>query len=278
MILVPIVEKYGSFTPKEQQIADYILNNPEQALNKTVGELARLSGTSPAAIVRFSHRIGFESFSAMKVGLAKHFHTNQYFEKDMIITAGDSYEVCASKLLAQVEDVCRSTADHIDYDALSRAIHMLDHAECIYLLGVGSSGTTALDLQQKLIRINKKAIYLQDSQISLLATSTMTRGDAVVAFSFSGATKVVEASVRAAKKRGAFVLAVTGSPESPVGQLADVCLRTPAIERKMRIGAVSSRYSQQYIGDLLFLSLISAHYEEAEKLTLQATSLLSGIQ
>lgn len=110
MILVPIVEKYGSFTPKEQQIADYILNNPEQALNKTVGELARLSGTSPAAIVRFSHRIGFESFSAMKVGLAKHFHTNQYFEKDMIITAGDSYEVCASKLLAQVEDVCRSTA------------------------------------------------------------------------------------------------------------------------------------------------------------------------
>ena len=38
MILVPIIEKYSSFTKGEQQIADYILNNPEEALSKTASD------------------------------------------------------------------------------------------------------------------------------------------------------------------------------------------------------------------------------------------------
>ena len=129
----------------------------------------------------------------------------------------------------------------------------------------------------KLLRINKRAFFLQDSQINLLSTITITKDDVVVAFSFSGTTDVVVASVKAAKRQGASVIAITGNPDSIIGRCADFCLRTPAIERKVRIGAVSSRYSQQFICDLIFLCLISKHYEEAEELTLKASNLLSYI-
>ncbi|MBD5456364.1 MAG: MurR/RpiR family transcriptional regulator [Lachnospiraceae bacterium] len=277
MILVPIVERYSTFTEKEQQIADYILNNPEQALTKTASELAVLTSTSPAAIVRFSRKIGFDSFPSMKVGLAKYFNNNQYFERDMIINADDSYENCANKLLAQITDVCTTTANHIDYAILAQVVHMIDHAGCIYLLGVGSSANVAQDMQQKLLRINKKAFFLPDSQINLLSTITISREDVVLAFSFSGTTNVITVSAQAAKKQGAFLVAITGNPDSPVGRTADICLSTPAIERKTRIGAVSSRYSQQYICDLLFLCLVSKHYDEAEELTMYASNLLSHI-
>lgn len=278
MILVPIIEKYSSFTEKERQIADYILNNPEDALTKTASEMGALSSTSAAAIVRFSRKIGFNSFSDMKVGLAKYFRSNQYFEKDMIITASDNHQNCANKLLAQITDVCTATADQIDHSVLSGVIHMIDHADCIYLMGIGSSAIAAIDLQQKLLRINKRAFFLQDSQVNLLSTISITSRDVVIAFSFSGNTSIVHASVKAAKKKGAYVVAVTGAPDSPIGQCADACLQTPAIERKVRIGAVSSRYSQQYICDLIFLCLVSEHYADAEKLTLHAANLLSGIQ
>ena len=122
MILVPIIEKYSSFTKGEQQIADYILNNPEEALSKTASELASASHTSSAAIVRFSRKIGYDGYSDMKVGLAKYFSDRQHFEKDMIIQANDSYENCANKLITQIVEVCSSTADHIDYRVLSRVI------------------------------------------------------------------------------------------------------------------------------------------------------------
>ena len=182
MILVPIIEKYSSFTKGEQQIADYILNNPEEALSKTASELASASHTSSAAIVRFSRKIGYDGYSDMKVGLAKYFSDRQHFEKDMIIQANDSYENCANKLITQIVEVCSSTADHIDYRVLSRVIAAINQASCVYLLGIGSSANVALDLQQKLLRINKRAFFLQDSQINLLSTITITKDDVVVAF------------------------------------------------------------------------------------------------
>lgn len=277
MILVPIVEKYSSFTKTEQKIADYILNNPEQTLEKTANELAELSGASPAAIVRFSRKIGYMSFSDMKVGLAKYFHNNsQVFEKDMIINAKDSFENCASKLAAQINDVAKSTAGSIDYAELAKVIQIIDSASAVYLFGTGSSATVAMDLQQKLIRLNKKAFFLQDSQIGLLSTITISKNDAVICFSFSGATKIVAASAQAARTQGAFVIGITGNTNSPIAKLSDICLLTPAIERKIRIGAVSSRYSQHFICDLIFLCLISRHFEEAERLTLKANSLIAN--
>ena len=148
MILVPIIEKYSSFTKGEQQIADYILNNPEEALSKTASELASASHTSSAAIVRFSRKIGYDGYSDMKVGLAKYFSDRQHFEKDMIIQANDSYENCANKLITQIVEVCSSTADHIDYRVLSRVIAAINQASCVYLWGIGSSANVALDLQQ----------------------------------------------------------------------------------------------------------------------------------
>lgn len=277
MILVPILEHYSSFTENERRIADYILNDPERALTKTAKEMAEISETSPAAIVRFSRKIGFDSFSGMKVGLAKYFHSNQFFEKDMIINSTDTYSSCTQKLLAQITDVCTATAEQVDQAVLSNVIHMIDHADCVYLLGIGSSSIVAQDLQQKLLRVYKRSVFISDSQINLLSTMTITNKDVVIAFSFSGMTDIVLASVKSAKKQGAYVVAVTGYPTSPIGSNADACLHTPAIERKVRIGAVSSHYSQQYIADMIFLCLVSEHYSEAEKYTLNAANLLSGI-
>jgi len=277
MILVPIVEKYSSFTKTEQRIADFILNNSEETLKQTATQLAISSGTSPAAIIRFSRKLGYSGFTDMKLGLAKFFQSdNQLFEKDMIIKEKDSYENCASKLLAQINDVCKSTAGSIDFASLTKVIQIIDNADTIFLFGVGSSATVAMDFQQKLIRLNKKAFFLEDSQIGLLSTITISKRDVAICFSFSGVTKIIEATAQSARERGAFLISIVGNSNSPIAKTSDIFLLTPAIERKLRIGAVSSRYSQQFISDLIFLCLISNHFEEAERLTLKANSLIAN--
>ena len=117
---------------------------------------------------------------------------------------------------------------------------------------------------------------MQDNQINMFSTLSIRKKDVVLCFSFSGNTKIIETSVKAAKEQGAFIIVVTGNTKSPIGKLADICILSPAIERKLRIGAVSSRYAQQYIADLIFLCLIARHYEEAEQLTLRANQLLNN--
>ncbi len=277
MILVPIVEKYSSFTTTELKIADFILNNPQDFLDKTASQLASLTETSPAAIIRFSRKIGFDGYSDMKVGLAKFYYNTQYFDRDMIINENDSYKACGGKLLAQINDVCKATEQNINYEDLSKIVHKIDRAKTIYLLGVGSSGTAAENFQQKLLRLYKKVFYISDSQINFISMVTLTEDDVVIAFSYSGNTKIIEASIKAAKKQGAYAIAITGNSESPVGQCADKCILTPSIEIKKSAGEVASCYSQQFVLDLLFLCLITEHYSEAEKLNKETTKLIEDL-
>ncbi len=277
MILVPIVEKYSSFTSTELKIADYILNNPQEFLDKTASQLAQLTETSPAAIIRFSKKIGFDGFSDMKVGLAKFYYNSQYFDHDMIINENDSYKSCGTKLLAQINDVCKATEQNINYDDLARIVHKMDKARAIYLLGVGSSGTAAENFLQKMLRLYKKVFYISDSQINFISMVTLTAEDVVIAISYSGNTKIIEASIKAAKKQGAFVVAITGNSDSPVGQSADKCILTPSIEIKKSAGEVASCYSQQFVLDLLFLCLITEHYSEAEKLNRETSKLMEDL-
>ena len=277
MILVPIVEKYSSFTSTELKIADFILNNPQEFLDKTASQLAQLTETSPAAIIRFSKKIGFDGFSDMKVGLAKFYYNSQYFDHDMIINEKDSYKSCGTKLLAQINDVCKATEQNINYDDLAKIVHKMDKAKTIYLLGVGSSGTAAENFLQKMLRLYKKVFYISDSQINFISMVTLTEEDVVIAISYSGNTKIIEASVKAAKKQGAFVVAITGNSDSPVGQSADKCILTPSIEIKKSAGEVASCYSQQYVLDLLFLCLITEHYSEAEKMNIETSKLIEDL-
>lgn len=274
MILVPIVEKYDSLSSQEQKIADYIMANPQDAINKTASLLSEATGTSPATVVRFARKIGFDSFTEMRIGLASFFNDKRFFETDMIVRKNDSVHDCSQKLLSQINDVIETTARSVNYVQMEKTVKILDEAKAIYLLAMGSSGCVALDLQQKLIRLRKKVFYLQDSEVNLLSTMTIRKHDAVLCFSFSGATEIVKASVEEAKRNGATIIVVTGNTKSPIAKLADICILSPARERKIRIGAVSSKYSQQFISDLLFMCLISKHYEEAEELTMNANQLL----
>jgi DNA-binding MurR/RpiR family transcriptional regulator len=213
----------------------------------------------------------------MKLGLVKYLANDHSLEENLIINKGDSYKDCAMKLLSQINSICSTAADQIDYSNFDKAVKAIEKATNIYLFGVGASAVAAVDFQQKLVRINKKAIYYSDSNIGILATMTYKPGDLAIGISYSGETSIVRNFVEAAKQKGITCIGITGNNQTTIAQMVDISLETPSIERKIRIGAVSSRYSQQFICDMLFLSLVINHYEEAEELTRSASALVSKI-
>jgi DNA-binding MurR/RpiR family transcriptional regulator len=162
--------------------------------------------------------------------------------KSLFIDKNDSYEDCSKKLLAQIFDVCNSAAAVLDFKVLAKAVARMLKSENIYLAGIGASSMVAMDLNLKLIRLNRKTHYSLDPHVNLLAAMTATDRDVLVAFSYSGTTKLVVETLSEAKRKSAYTLAVTGSANSELAQLADGVLSSPAIEHKLRIGAVSSHY------------------------------------
>ena len=65
-----IKNNYDSLHTAEAKVADFIQENPMQALEANVSETAELSGVSDATVVRFCKKIGYAGFYQMKIQLS----------------------------------------------------------------------------------------------------------------------------------------------------------------------------------------------------------------
>ena len=70
-ILLDVKIHYPSFSKAEKKVADFIMENPSKILPLYITELAQMSGTSEASIVRFSKKLGFKGFQQFKIAIAK---------------------------------------------------------------------------------------------------------------------------------------------------------------------------------------------------------------
>ncbi|WP_320128574.1 MurR/RpiR family transcriptional regulator [uncultured Sphaerochaeta sp.] len=278
MVLIPILDNYTLLTKSEKTIADYIVNNPEKAFELNANELSECTGTSPATVGRFARKIGFESFVDAKLKMIRMSGSQQETGKSLFINKNDSYEACTQKLLAQITDVCNSASRGVDFKMMEEIVRKILKADTIYLAGIAASSIVAMDLNLKLIRLDRKTHYSLDPHVNLLGAMTSTNKDVLIAFSYSGTTKIVVETLKEAKRKGAYTIAITGNANSDLAQQATRTLSSPALEQKLRIGAVSSHYSQQFISDLLFLSLITNLYDVADSLIMNTSDVLDKLK
>lgn len=245
-----------SFTPSEAKIAAFIAGNVEDAVNVTTQELAGRSGVSPATVVRFSRMLGYESFAEMNADLLKDLESDEEPMMELLLNTQDDLSVMSQKALSNVTMAISSMLAMLRYKDLEEAIELLQHAEHIYLYGIGASGIVATDFMQKLVRVNYKCLYYSDQDLGVVASTFLSERDVVVAFSYGGRTKEVNFAVKNARAKGAKCIAVTKFGKNPLATLADIVLPLPSIEREVRIGALASRYAQLFVVDLLYLGIV----------------------
>lgn len=61
----------ASLSDTERRLAEYVLANPQSVMHMNAKQFAQACGSSPAAVVRFSKRLGFQGFTALKLDLAR---------------------------------------------------------------------------------------------------------------------------------------------------------------------------------------------------------------
>ena len=69
-VLRGIEASRGDLPDALARIADVILSEPEVAVRASMSELAELTGSGEASIVRFCRRLGFDGYSSFKLSLA----------------------------------------------------------------------------------------------------------------------------------------------------------------------------------------------------------------
>ena len=77
-VLEVIKEQYDHIFSAERKVADFVLQNPQKAVDSNVSELAKQSGVSDATVVRMCHHIGYTGYYQFRISLARDLGKKQY--------------------------------------------------------------------------------------------------------------------------------------------------------------------------------------------------------
>ena len=268
-----IKQSSSSFTATEKRIADYILNNREQALEFTAQKLAEVTNTSAAALIRFSKKLGYMGITAMKLDLAKDEDENDELF-NVLIDEKDSIELMVKKVQKISERNIQQTYKLLNISNLNEAIDKVKQARNIYIIGIGGSGIVCMDFMQKLTRINRNVVYHEDFDVLLARLAHITKEDILIAISYSGETQMVNLAVDYAKENNVSVIAITQyNVKSTLSKKADIKLYTPIEEKELRLGAISSRNAALVLTDLIYYGLAKDNFDKT-KLDLTKTRSL----
>ncbi|WP_438447629.1 MurR/RpiR family transcriptional regulator [Gorillibacterium sp. sgz5001074] len=261
-ILHTIRSRWTEWNPKDREIAQFVLENPEQTVRMGIKELSQATQASTATVSRFCKMLHFNSFTDFKMKLAAETALKPVPDTYQDIVAGNPL---ASIVTAMEANHIRSISDTtrlLDYKLLEASVERLRTADRIDLYGVATSGIVAMDFAQKLVRIGKRAQAFTDPHMQITSASTLQEGDIIFAVSYSGETPETIDAVRCAKECGAAAITLTRYGSSTMAGLADIPLFTTSLESGMRRGDMASRIAQLHVVDILFTALVSGAFDE----------------
>ena len=230
-ILHTMKSNLGTFSKGQKRIANYILEHYDQAAFMTASKLGKLAEVSESTVVRFAMELGYEGYPEMQKALQEmvrsHMTSTQRIQVAGNIYAGQ--DVIGSVLQSEM-DKLRETAEHADRDAFEQVIEKIVGARHLYILGARTSSFAAGYLNFYLHLLFEDVTLVQSGAAGEIFEQLLHIGaeDVLIAISFPRYSAVTINTVKFAKDRGANVVAITDSDQSPTARLADASLLAPS--------------------------------------------------
>ena len=243
---------YMALSQSEKIIADYVTENSDDMVNMSMMELANNVGLSDTTVMRFVRSVGYKGYSDFKIALAADLRrpTEVIFEE---LDVNDDAATIAAKVLRSEMQLLQDTLEHLDMDAMKKAISLICSAKRVFLFSSRTSSGIADSFYTRLIRLNYNVVINTDAHLQIMQANLMGKGDLIIIVSRSGTADNLIRSERFAIKNGADVICITCNAKSPVGSSATVTLAGVAREFKRDISG--SPVSMLGIVDVLFTNL-----------------------
>lgn len=242
---------YLSLSKTERKVGDYVKKKYLEAQYFTLSDFSKELNIGKTSIIRFSQKIGFEGFTNFKESLIHYASTCEEAEVDKSKNE-NQLEYRIKKLTeANVKSILE-TSKLINVKDLERSVNQILSSNRVFLIGVGSSGITALDTKHKLLHIGINADAITDVQLMDKLHLIVDREDTVIGLSVSGETENVIHALRSAKNNGANIIVVTYTAGSAITEFTDTLLTSAARDWDKNSGAFAAKMGQLQVMDILF--------------------------
>ena len=227
-VLIRIHDGYPKMSKGQKLLADYITDHYDKAVYLTASKLGNVVGVSESTVVRFAGELGYDGYPGLQRALEDMIRTRLTALQRMEVTRSrmDEENVLSSILQSDIENI-KETMNVVEEEAFKQAMGLILKAKTIYILGVRSSGPLASFLAYYMNLIFDNVKLVQTNSISETFEQMLKIGpaDVMIGISFPRYSKRTVKAMDFAKSRGASVIAITDSDQSPIAASAECVLK-----------------------------------------------------
>ncbi|USQ97962.1 MurR/RpiR family transcriptional regulator [Caulobacter sp. RL271] len=260
-----ILERYDSLSKRLQQIARYVLDEPNELALETLAVISERCGVQPSAIVRFAKTFGYPGASQMqrlfRDGLLSGHAGLGYGERvrhfnEAVARKSDGGADVLSEFVEGNTLALQNLTQTVSEADMKDAVALIDRAETVYVVGFRRSFPVASYLAYSLQQVNKRTLFI-DGVAGLTKQQVQTIGprDLLIAVSYHPYAEETVQAVDMATQRGARILSISDSLVSPIAKPAELVLHVRESEvRTFRSLAASICLAQALVIGFAFES------------------------
>ena len=274
-IRLQIKTMYNDFSPKEQAIADYILENPSKVSHSPISNLASELGIADSTFFQFTKKLGFKDFKMAMLIQENDLSAISIHEN---IQKTDTELTMAQKVFESSISTLNDTKKLLQQKDLKKAATIINESKRVYFFGVGGSEIVATDAYHKFLRSPIATSHSTDYHIQLMEASLLTEKDCAVLISHTGQSKETIHIAETVRKTGAKTIVITSQANSSLAKLGDVVFISISEETEFRSEALASRISQLSILDSLYVILMFYNEKESRRSIAKVRHTISEIK
>ncbi len=160
----------------------------------------------------------------------------------------------------------QTTAGLLDLPAAMRVARTIVKSKHVDVYGVGGSALTALETEARLYRIGINVHTWAEVHNGLTSAAILDKKCVAIGISNTGRTEETIEMLALAKASGAYTVAITGNPDSPLARLADEVLIAAAPDGYLKPADLSARHCQLFVVDLLYLLIAQSNFDRTTRL------------
>ena len=268
-IVALMLQEYEHFTRSERKIVDYVLEHQTETQYISITDLSAVCDVAVSTISVFCRKLKLAGFNDFKLELARaSLMAGPAMQKPSgsgEILPGDSLHTLMSKVLHTAQDTLGNAYHMLSQSSVERAMDLLVPARQVVCLGQGNHSAVSLAAWAQFSTTSPKFKTIQDSHLQTVILSTLSQEDAVLYFSYSGATHEVMEAAELVRARGAKLILVTRFLNSPASAYADVVLLCGPNEQPLQFGSSAALMAQLYVVEVLLQEFVRRDREEAER-------------
>ena len=256
-----IADRYEGLTRNEKRVADFLIQNQDEAAFLSAAEIAGALGLSEPTIGRFARSLGFENFPAMSLSL-------QARVRDLVVHSarirnalndlrveGDIYE----RVVASEIDFLAESLHTLDHDAFRKAVELLRTHQSVFVFGVGPSVSLVDLLEIRLTRSARRVFPLKTFGREMVEPLLLMGGDdLLIAIAWRSMNPYLNLVLKVASEHKTPVILITDTLGDMVSDKATVVLAA----RRGPLSSFQSLTVPMAIINTLVLALSAADQEK----------------